>query len=143
VSLLGRARAGLLPKLLAELLEGQGKHGAVSAPHWAGMGFEVLTSCQLCHPPPQTARPTPPPRPSRRDILAERPGLFSLVFGAVGFPAAFTMIVLNGAELFTCERRAGRRAAARAAAPGSAAPGVAGARAQGGDEGFAWMGRSI
>ncbi|GBF98659.1 formate nitrite transporter [Raphidocelis subcapitata] len=35
------------------------------------------------------------------DLLAQRPGLFSLAFGVVGFPAAFTMIVINGAELFT------------------------------------------
>lgn len=36
------------------------------------------------------------------DILRERPGLFSLVFGAIGFPAAFTMIVVRG-----CARVAG------------------------------------
>ncbi|GBF89071.1 transporter yrhG [Raphidocelis subcapitata] len=35
------------------------------------------------------------------DIYTDHPGLFSLVFGAVGFPAAFTMIVVCGAELFT------------------------------------------
>ncbi|KAI8476113.1 MAG: Formate/nitrite transporter-domain-containing protein, partial [Monoraphidium minutum] len=35
------------------------------------------------------------------DILEARPGLFSLVYGAIGFPAAFTMIVICGAELFT------------------------------------------
>jgi hypothetical protein len=35
------------------------------------------------------------------DVYAARPGLFSLVYGAVGFPAAFTMIVVCGAELYT------------------------------------------
>jgi formate/nitrite transporter FocA (FNT family) len=33
--------------------------------------------------------------------LKERPGLFSLVFGAVGFPTGFTLIVVAGGELFT------------------------------------------
>jgi formate/nitrite transporter FocA (FNT family) len=33
--------------------------------------------------------------------LQDSPGLFSLIFGAVGFPFAFTMIVVCGAELYT------------------------------------------
>ncbi|GBF96475.1 hypothetical protein Rsub_09817 [Raphidocelis subcapitata] len=35
------------------------------------------------------------------DIYKERPGLFSLLLGAVGFPTGFTLIVIAGGELFT------------------------------------------
>lgn len=35
------------------------------------------------------------------DIYRDRPGLFNLVFGAVGFPTGFTFIVICGGELFT------------------------------------------
>ncbi|KAI8470801.1 MAG: Formate/nitrite transporter-domain-containing protein [Monoraphidium minutum] len=35
------------------------------------------------------------------DILKERPGLFSLALGAIGFPTGFTFIVICGGELFT------------------------------------------
>jgi len=36
-----------------------------------------------------------------QDIQTNNVGLFSLVFGSVGFPFAFTMIVVCGAELYT------------------------------------------
>lgn len=32
----------------------------------------------------------------RSDIYRDRPGLFALVFGAFGFPAGFTMIIVRG-----------------------------------------------
>jgi formate/nitrite transporter FocA (FNT family) len=45
--------------------------------------------------------PARAPHIIRRDLYATRPGLFNLVYGAVGFPTAFTAIVVCGAELFT------------------------------------------
>ncbi|KAI8468701.1 MAG: Formate/nitrite transporter-domain-containing protein [Monoraphidium minutum] len=35
------------------------------------------------------------------DLYHDRPGLFNLVFGAIGFPTGFTFIVICGGELFT------------------------------------------
>lgn len=48
-------------------------------------------------PPPCPAHPRvhPPRTPPPRDIYKERPGLFNLVFGAVGFPTGFTFIVVR------------------------------------------------
>ena len=48
--------------------------------------------------------PPPPNSPHHwlcSDVYEERPGLFSLVFGAFGFPAGFFLVVVAGGELFT------------------------------------------